>query len=147
MYSIDHRRCTGMNTHHILPYNTILCPSALQLRSSRGPVSRGPLVAKPGISSILRICSEPPRWTWWVENIVLKLFPTNEHLFYHQAVVKMHSGYFLAYTQAIPSILECPLTPNRFATKKNRSEAESYHQKKTCLYTRTLPRASHLTER
>ena len=34
----------------LLPYNTILWPSPLQLSSSRGPVSRGHLAAKPGIS-------------------------------------------------------------------------------------------------
>ena len=45
---IEHAQArTGIT---LLPYNTILCPSPLQLSSSRGPVSRGHLAAKPGIS-------------------------------------------------------------------------------------------------
>ena len=102
-------------------YSIILCPSHLQLRSYRGAVSRG--IWSPNLKFPLHRSLLSPCWGSGLSRLAglggweIFVLERDKTLFYHQTLVKMHSGCLLVSIRAIPSILECPQGPHGFVTK------------------------------
>ena len=109
-YFIDHGRRTGLHTHHPAPiqHYFMSLPSSTQVlprpRQQRDLIPFWGSILSPFWGSDLSRLAGLGGW----KILVLELISTDNTLFYHQRLVKMHSGCLLVSIQAIPSILKCP---------------------------------------